>query len=208
LGIDESPLPRSPGYSVKCRVNRLAGNPADYTPGYPVRNPESYLDDYPACYWAGNLPENPVGYSVGSSDSNSADYSADCPDNRPERNPESNLLGSGAHNPPDDPESDSADTSPDSLENLDPLSVCRAPAQIPPGLLSSPRRSGFTAAAGSLECRDEQRDAVSWAVTPSDGRLASESRGLSGKERCFDFAQHDPGCQIPRFAALSWNDNR
>ena len=91
-----SPLPRCPGYSVKCWVNHPAGNRAGYSLSYPVRNPESYGDDYPVSYWAGYLPENLVSYPVGYPDSNSAGCSADCGENRPGRNPESNRGDSWA----------------------------------------------------------------------------------------------------------------
>jgi hypothetical protein len=96
LIADESPLPRSPGYSVKHPVNHPAGNRAGHSPSYPVRNPENYGEDYPASYWAGYLPENLVSYPVGYPDSNSADCSADYPENRPVSNPESNRADSWA----------------------------------------------------------------------------------------------------------------
>ena len=109
----ESPLPHSPSYLVKYRVNHPAGNRADYSPRYPVRNPESYLGGYPASYWADYLPENLVSYPEGCPDSNSADYSADCPDNRLVRNPESNR----ADNPPDYSADNSVGSLPDYSEN-------------------------------------------------------------------------------------------
>jgi hypothetical protein len=125
----ESPLSHSPGYLVKCRVNRLESNPAGYSPRYPVRNPESYWDNYPASYWAGHLPESPLSNREDCLDSNSAGSSDDCPDNRLERNPESNLPSNGAGNSPDNSESNSVDSLPDCSasypESFDPLSVRR-----------------------------------------------------------------------------------
>ena len=120
-----SPLPHSPGYLVKYRVNHPAGNLAGYSPRYLVRNPESYLDDYPASYWADYLPENLVSYPVGYPDSRSADCSADCPDNRPGRNPESNW----ADNLPGYSAGNSVDSLPDCWEDysgsFDSGPVCR-----------------------------------------------------------------------------------
>ena len=128
LGILLSPLPHSPGYLVRYRVNHPASNRADYSPRYPVRNPAGYLDDYPASYWAGHLPKNLVSYSEGYPDSNPAGYPANCPDSSPESNPES----SWADNLPDYSESNPVDCLPDCWEgysgSFDSGPVCRTTA--------------------------------------------------------------------------------